>query len=849
MIRFGFRLPIIIALGWVIAEPTPAAERTESAIHFNRDIRPLLSDRCFQCHGLDEKHREAGLRLDERAAAVSELDSGEVAIVPGSVEKSELIARLITTDEDMQMPPADSGKKRLTPEEIERFRRWIDEGAEYQSHWSFTPLVRPAVPEVNDPLYSDHPIDRFVLASLEQRDITPSPEADRVTLIRRLTFDLTGLPPTQQEVQAFVDNKGEQAYEQLVDRLLASPHYGERMAMFWLDLVRYADTVGFHGDQTTTYWPYRDYVIEAFNANIPFDQFTREQLAGDLLPDATSKQKIASAYNRLGMMTAEGGAQAKEYLTIYAADRVRNLSGTWLGTTMGCAQCHDHKFDPFTTRDFYSMAAFFADIKERGVYTDTYSKGIWGEMTWMTTAEQQTQLDQFDEQIAALQKKLAEPSPELTAAQAAWEVEQSKQPTESKLPKDLQEIIRSEPSQRTEEQSQRLAEHFRQSSPLLEPTREELKKSQEAKSRLENSIPKMPRTVAVEPREIRVLPRGNWMDDSGAIVQSAVPTFLATLDTGDHRASRLDLAHWLTATENPLTSRALVNRLWERFFGEGISRSLDDLGGQGEWPSHPELIDHLAMELIHSGWDIKHLIRSMLLSRTYRQSSQPRPELAKIDPENRLLARQSRYRLNAELVRDSLLSISGLLVPTVGGPSVRPYQPAGYYSQLNFPARAYQADSDEKQYRRGLYTHWQRTFLHPMLKAFDAPSREDCTAKRPRSNTPLQALTLLNDPSFVEAARALAEKILREGGEDNVSRVNWAFRQAVSHSPESEVVHVLAEVHEKHLAYYRSNLEAAKQVSQVGNRPLPQDMDMAELAAWTSVARVLLNLHETITRY
>jgi len=774
---------------------TDTTKTDKRPILFNRDIRPLLSDRCFQCHGPAAAHREAGLRLDQRGVAVAPLESGAVAIVPGNAGQSELVVRLCEKDEQLRMPPADSGKKRFSADQVDLLRRWINQGAAYQQHWSFLPLVRPEVPEVNAPAGPLQPIDRFVRARLEAQDIEPAPTADRVTLIRRLSFDLTGLPPTPQEVRAFVDDLRPDAYPRLVDQLLSSPHYGERMAQFWLDLVRYADTVGYHGDQTTTYWPYRDYVIGAFNSNLPFDRFTREQLAGDLLPEATDQQKVAATYNRLGMMTAEGGAQPKEYLAIYAADRVANLSETWLGATLACARCHDHKFDPFTTQDFYSMGAFFADIKEQGFYGNANANGIWGAMKWLTTPEQQQRLDRLTGQIAALNKARASAGSESAA-----------------LDKQLQA---------------RKAE----------------------KAALENSIPKMPMVVAVAPRLMRILPRGNWMDDSGPVVQPAVPEFLGRLDTPGRRATRLDLARWLTSADNPLTSRALANRLWRLYFGAGICRTVDDLGAQGEWPSHPDLLDYLASTLIDSGWDIKHLIRTIVLSETYRQASQPRPELAKIDPDNRLWARQSRFRLEAEEVRDAALAASGLLVTTIGGPSVYPYQPAGYYAQLNFPVRTYHADTGDKQYRRGLYTHWQRSFLHPMLKAFDAPSREVCSASRPRSNTPLQALTLLNDPSFVEAARVLATRILHEGGAAEASRIDWACRQVTSRRPLPEIAQTLAELHARHRAFYRAHPGAARRISRAGMAPVPQDLDPADLAAWTSVARVLLNLHETITRY
>jgi hypothetical protein len=790
----------LILIGWSLSAAWSA---TREDVDFNRDIRPLLTDRCFLCHGPDETDREADLRLDLRAVAVSELDSGDTAIVPGNAAASILIERITEADEDLRMPPADSRKKPLTPAQIELFRRWIDQGAKYARHWSFTPIDRAALPAVQDQDDAELPIDRLVLAELEDRGLQPAPEADRRTLIRRLSFDLIGLPPSMDEVADFVGDQRPDAYRRLVDRLLASPHYGERMAIFWLDLVRYADSVGFHGDQELTYWPYRDYVINALNENMPFDQFTREQLAGDLLPNATRQQKIAATYNRLGMMTAEGGAQPKEYLAIYNADRIRNVAGTWLGVTIGCAQCHDHKFDPITTRDFYSLGAFFADIKEEGFYGKGYQQGMWGEMLILSTPEQEDQLESLTDQIATLEKQLVG----APAKPAADEDE------------------------------------------ALTKRRGNLAHLKKEKANLEKALTKMPASVAGEPRVMRVLPRGNWMDDSGPVVAPAVPAFLGPLETGDRRATRRDLADWLVAPTNPLTARVLANRVWRLFFGQGICRSVDDLGAQGQWPSHPKLLDWLAAELIDNRWDMKHLVRTIVLSQTYRQSSQPRPELAKVDPDNRLLARQTPLRLDSELVRDNALALSGLLVTTVGGPSAKPYQPEGYYAQLNFPTRTYHADSGPQQYRRGLYTHWQRTFLHPMLRAFDAPSREDCTAMRVRSNTPLQALTLLNDPSLVEAARVLAERIIRAGGATNADRIEWAYRLVLAQHPASDVAAVLATIHQKHLDHYRTERDAAAKLTQVGQWQKATDLDVAELAAWTSTARVLLNLHETITRY
>jgi mono/diheme cytochrome c family protein len=850
-----------------LQEPSRAAESSGAKLQFNRDIRPILAQNCFKCHGPDENEREADFRLDTQAGLFGDTSDGK-AIVAGKPESSVLVRRITSKDADVRMPPADSGKK-LTDDEIARIERWIHEGGEWQGHWAYIPPVRPTVPQ-NDapadaPLHND--VDRFVRAKQLELGLQPSREADRVTLIRRLSFDLTGLPPKPEEVDAFLNDASADAYERLADRLISSSHFGERMAVWWLDLVRFADTIGYHSDNPRNVTPYRDYVIESFNVNKPFDQFTVEQLAGDLIPMAAREAKIGSGYNRLLMTTEEGGAQPKEYAAKYMADRVRNVSAVWLGATMGCAECHDHKFDPFSTKDFYSLAAFFADVQEAAV-----GKREPGML--LSTPDQETQLNQFDERIAKLKQTLSSSTPELAAAQAEWEravreLHTAEKPVEDtskeqpkpkrnrkntqqqdryEPPKEIVEIVLLDIAKRTSEQQTKLAAHYRTVALLLDPVRADLAAVEKQRKDLEDSIPKTLVSMAESPRTIRVLPRGNWLSDSGQEMPPAVPHFLKQLDVQDRRATRLDLARWLVARDNPLVARVFVNRLWMLLFGQGISRSMEDFGAQGEWPTNPELLDWLAVDFIDSGWDVKRLVRQIVTSHTYRQTSVPTKELRERDPTNRYFARQGRFRLDAEFVRDNALSISGLLVTRIGGESAKPYQPEGYWDFLNFPKRTWQHDAGENQYRRGLYTHWQRTFLHPSLLAFDAPTREECTAERVRSNVPQQALVLLNDSTYAEAARVFAERVLREGGATAEDQLRFAFRRALCRSPQTAEQQTLLALLEKHRAEYAADRSAAEKVISAGLAPVPKDLDAAELAAWTSVTRAILNLHETITR-
>jgi hypothetical protein len=792
-----------LALGTALFIVTLVAATTahaEQHIDFNRDIRPILSNHCFACHGPDAAAREADLRLDLEAEATADR-GGYAAIAPGSVDESELIRRITTEDESERMP-ADTGKP-LKPAEVELLQRWIANGAKWSLPWTYVDPAEHPIPEVDDSTWPRNKVDNFILSRLESEGLRPSQDCDKTTLVRRLYFDLLGLPPTPQEVDQFVADKNPEAYDRLVDRLLASPHFGERLAMYWLDLVRYADTVGYHGDQAHHISPYRDWVINAFNANMRFDQFTREQLAGDLLPNSTIDQKIASGYNRVLQTSHEGGVQPKEYLAIYAADHVRNLSAVWMGATMGCAQCHDHKFDPYTTRDFYSMAAFFADIDEAQHLTKAFD---------ISPTPRYPELEVLTPEEEASVKTLADQSRQIES-----QIADAKAANVDAKTKNLEaQLI-------------------------------------ELKSKLDHIHAKARRTmitVAIEPSVTRILPRGNWMDDSGEIVEPAVPAFLGKLDAQNGRATRLDLANWLVDSDagaGGLTPRVMVNRFWYLAFGRGIAGKLDDLGGQGEPPDHPELLDYLAIEFVNSGWDVKHLMKLIVTSRTYRQSSLSTPETREKDPLNRLVARQSSLRVPAETVRDTILKVSGLLVPTIGGPSVRPYQPAGYYQHLNFPLREYVADTDDRQWRRGVYMHWQRQYLHPALKAFDAPSREECTAERPRSCIAPAALVMLNDPSFVEAARVFATRILQEGGHTTADRLNFAFRQATSRTPDDSERQLLEDLLQRSHKYYEQNDEADELLN-VGIAKLPTDVDKRELAAWTLVARAILNSGEVITR-
>jgi len=825
----------------------PAPAPTAGKVAFNRDIRPILSDNCFACHGPDKNKRVAGFRLDVREEAI-----GRSVIVPGKPERSKLIARVMATGAQVMPPP--SFHKVLTVEQKSLLKRWIAQGAVYEGHWSYVPPQRPAVPKLTDPRYPVvNAIDALVRARLKGKGLLPSPEADRRTLIRRLSFDLLGLPPTPEEVTAFVNDRSPMAYDRLVDRLLASPQYGERMALGWLDVVRYADTIGYHSDTPRNVWPYRDWVIQSFNENKPFDRFTVEQLAGDLLPEASQSTRVGSAFNRLLLTTEEGGAQAKDYEARMLTDRVRAVGAAWLGQTTGCAQCHDHKFDPISSRDFYTLGAFFADIQEPII-------GHPEEGMLVTTPEQQQKLAKLDTELATARGVL----PKLKAAQPQWEADVAAQSyalpevaADSKAPepdknraRQVVAALKKPAATRSPAELGSIEAYFRtRGAHGFKAEVDVLARAEAARNNYYNALPKCLTSISTpNKRTVRILPRGNWQNETGEVVKAALPHFLPQPKIEGREPTRLDLAQWLISRENPLTARTVMNRTWKQFFGTGLSKVLDDLGAQGEPPVNPALLDWLACEFMDRGWDMKHMVRTIVTSATYRQVSTARPDLVAADPYNRELARQSAFRLDAELVRDNALAVSGLLVPKIGGPSVKPYQPAGYWENLNFPVRDYIPDPGENQYRRGLYTWWQRSFMHPSLLAFDAPSREECTAERTRSNIPQQALVLLNDPTYVEAARAFAARILREATGTPDERVTWAWQRALQRNPRPAEAKTIRTLLDDQLRAYRADPKAAAELLKTGFAPIPEGLDHAELAAWTHVSRVLLNLHETITR-
>jgi len=901
-----------------------------------------------------------------------------------------------------------------------------------RTHWSFAPIRVPAGP-IGDAPTTTAAIDAAIDGALAARGVPAAPPADRATLLRRLAFDLTGLPPSPDEVAAFCADAAPDAYERAVERLLQSPHYGERMAVFWLDLVRYADTVGYHGDQPVSVSPFRDWVIEAFRVDLPFDRFTIEQLAGDLLPEPTRSQQVASGYQRLGMMSAEGGLQPKEYLAKYLAERVRNVAGAWLGVTLGCAECHDHKYDPFTARDFYRFAAHFADLDERGLY----SGDDWGPKIPVPTAAQERARGDLTRAIDEVRAELAAETPERAAARAAWEaalpawralaatttsarsgsalrpradgallasgdvpaqdaytlafaelpaattalrldvlpddalpqrgpgragngnfvvsevrvavvaaddsatdvplraatasyeqtgaaggnpygkwavaaaidgdqkgatwgwaiMEQAGRanfavfelatpltlPAGAQLrvtiaqehaspahvlgcfrlaatahagslaaadqpPPDVATAQATPASARSDAAKAVVAAHYRSVDPSLAPARARLAELDAQLRTLDAAIPSTLVARAVTPRPVRVLRRGDWMDERGELVAPATPAVFGPAPAAEApRAGRRDLARWLVADDNPLVARAFVNRVWALLFGAGLSRRLDDLGAQGEAPSHPELLDRLAHDFRAHGWSVRGLVRAIVQSRAYQRASVVDNAQRARDPDNRWLARQGRFRLDAEFVRDNALAVSGLLVRDVGGRSVFPYQPKGYWAFLNFPTREWRDSEGSQLHRRGLYTHWQRQYVHPSLLAFDAPSREECTAQRPRSNTPLQALALLNDPTYVEAARAFAARLLQAPGDDR-ARAALALQAATGRPALADELTALVELLTAHRAHFAADRAAADALLAVGSAPRPADVEPAELAAWTSVARVVLNLHETITR-
>jgi len=970
---------------------SPAGAR---AIDFNRDIRPILSDNCFACHGPDKKTRKAGLRLDLRENATARLESGGQAVVPHDVARSHLMKVVSDANDDERMPPKESGK-RLTQEQIRLLRDWIAQGAEFKAHWAYVTPERPALPGVKNKNWSRNEIDRFILARLEKEGLNPSIETEKHTLIRRVTFDLIGLPPTVSELNAFLADNSSTAYEKVVDRLLSSPAFGEKLALQWLDLARYADSDGYHDDTSRSMSQYRDYVIRSFNENKPFDQFTIEQLAGDLLPNATLDQKLASAFHRNGPTTSEGGADAKEAAARYAVDRVNTTATTWMGVTFQCAECHDHKYDPFTTREFYQLFAFFNQVPE-----DPLERALHVAPLIVTpTSEQQAKLEELTAQRAKAEAELTAaleaPDAELDAAQTDWATKlvavdrrlelgpwqlagpfaatnrsaayetafapelagssnavpwqplpdwqsvstnrapaglgavylsrslqvsvatnftlhlgsddnlkvwlngvlvhanpgsrevasnQDKIPLKV-LPGNHQLVIKLAnrkdgsrlyfstdekegdprylearriavlpPGERAEQDRAKLRRYYRQTeSTRTKEVTQRLADAKKAWDEFERSIPRL-RVMADVPerRPTYILVRGDYRNQ-GEEVSPGVPAVLGGRLPEDMKADRLALARWLTQPQHPLTSRVMVNRLWQMVFGIGLVKTAEEFGSQGEPPSHPELLDWLAVEFVESGWNVRHLLKRIVTSATYRQSSKLPPELAVRDPENRLLARGPRFRLPAEVLRDNALAVSGLLDRgrAVGGTSVKPYQPGDLWREFSYgdsADKSYVRDKGTDLYRRSLYTFWKRSVLYPAYALFDAPNREVCTARRPVTNTPLQAYVLLNDETFVEAARALAQKVTSEAPSHFEDQLRHAFRLALARPPSRPEARAMESLHREMLAEYQAKPEAAEKLLSVGDAPRTAGADPVRLAAWTCVANAILNFDETITK-
>ena len=1005
-----------------------------ATVEFNRDIRPIFSDRCFTCHGPDASNRTTKLRLDTERGARIESASGRKIIVPGDPSRSELYLRVSSGDPARRMPPAYAGHAGLTRAETERIETWIEQGAEWSGHWAFIPPKRPEPPAVRQADWVRNPMDAFVLKRLENEGLSPSPQAARETLIRRLSLDLTGIPPSLEEIDAFLADQSPRAYEKAVDRLLASPRYGERMAARWLDAARYADTNGYQTDAERYMWRWRDWVIDAFNANKPFDEFTVEQLAGDMLPNASLDQIVATGFNRNHRGNGEGGIVDAEYAVEYVVDRVDTTSTVWLGVTMGCARCHDHKYDPFTQKEFYGMFAYFNNVPEKG---KAFKYGNSPPFVQAPTAEQQEKLAAMSAEIDALKRRRAALLDKGRRARRNWERRAAAAPADrpldwpldwtdargrvAALPDDADKsfdgkravelgdvadfsfydrftasawirpaaadgaivsrtgdvsaeedtqsnpgwgfylndgrlqvnlinrwlddclridseprvaldqwrhvaftydgsrlasgvriyidgkpaakrIVRDEMNQEIKSkeplrvgrglglgfqgQLDRVSVWSRALTPeeiAVEAVREridrlaaapkpqrspaaqrkldqayanrfgpaeitsltaKIRDLEDERQRFSDSIP----TVMVM-RERRI-PRKTYRLDRGAYdapAEEVQPGMPAALSRESPR-NRLEFARWVASRGNPLTARVTVNRFWQMLFGAGIVRTVEDFGSQGEWPTHPRLLDWLAVEFMESGWDVKHVLKTIVSSAVYRQSSRAAPEAVERDPENRLLARGPRFRLPAEAVRDQALAVSGLLVEKIGGPSVKPYQPPGLWSDLA-GAKDYPMDQGENLYRRGLYTFWKRAVPPPSMMNFDSAGREACTVRAVRTNTPLQALNLMNDFAFVEAARALAARAMREAADASPeTRLSHAFRLAAARRPNPRELAVLAAGFRRRLARFERDPAAAEALLSQGGRPADAPFPQAEWAAYAVTAGLILNLDETITK-
>ena len=823
---------------WIVAGATIALGQnppsTPATIRFSREILPLLSDSCFACHGPDEKARKGGLRLDTLTGARGSGKSGKIAVNAGSPDQSEILRRILSSDPDEVMPPPESGKS-LKPEQIALVRRWIEQGAPWGRHWAFEAPQRPTIPVVPG---VSNPIDALVRSTLASDGLQPAPEAARSTLIRRWSLDLTGLPPTPAEVDAFEADPSPQANERQVDRLLASPRFGERMAWEWMEAARYADSNGYQGDGERTMWPWRDWVTDAFNRNLPYDQFTLWQIAGDRLPGATEEQRLATGFLRNHAINGEGGRIAEENRIDYLFDQTETVATVWLGATFNCTRCHDHKFDPYTQKDYFGLLSFFNQTSVDGSGGNPRTPPLLPVLNRELRTrvdDAQRGLSHFIRDTEALEQKRFHP-----------EVGQSLDQTP--LAQDFsaahREHLKVAAANRDAGRLQKMTGLWRDFDPEYVAVLERQRASRIHWDNVQSQIPQvMVMNDLPKVRPTHQLVRGSY-ENLGPEVLASLPGHL----TPGHRVARpdrLELAQWLVSPTNPLPARVTVNRLWQQFFGVGLVKTTEDFGLQGERPSHPELLDWLAIEFVESGWDVKALVRSIVMSGTYRQSSQSSPENRERDPENRRLSRGPRFRMSSPMIRDMALASAGLLTERLGGTAVNPYQPPGVWEETTFGNKRYTQDHGEALYRRSLYVFWRR-IIGPTL-FFDVANRQTCTVKTPRTNVPLHALLTLNDTGYVEAARVLAQQVLASESRDS-ERLVQIFQKILGRRPRPAESQILLEGLQRHRATYAHQPELATQWIRTGEHPTPSSLNPVELAAWTVTASTVLNLDEALTK-
>ena len=793
-------------------------------IDFARDIRPILSDNCYFCHGPDEEAREADLRLDTKDGLFRTSD-GNTVIAPGKVNESELVRRVTIDDPDLRMPPPDA-KRSLSPQQIELLTKWVAGGAVWKGHWSFQPIIQPQVPE------GVSAIDYFVRKRLEQEGLKPSPEAARERQLRRVTFDLTGLPPTIEELDAYLADDSPDAFEKVVDRLLESPHYGERMAWDWLDAARYADSNGFQGDRERTMWPWRDWVIRAFNNDMPYDQFTVWQLAGDLLPKATVEQRLATGFNRNHMINGEGGRIAEENRVEYVFDQMKTMGTVWLNLTLQCYHYHDHKFDPIKRREYYELFAFFNQTPVTGGGGDPQMPPNLA----FGSPQQEAERERLQRETDNARVLVETAEKDLTA--------QLSQPEQDEAAKKLRDILAKPVLNRSNDEFAALEKFGDEQAPEYA----KLVRSFRAKRKQrDDQFRSLPRVMVMQDMDKRrktfMLTKGLYNQPTEEVT-AGTPAIFPPLPS-DMPKNRLALAKWLVAPANPLTARVTVNRYWQMFFGTGLVKTTDDFGAQGERPSHPELLDWLAAEFMRTGWDVKQLHKTIVMSATYRQTAKASREAIARDPENRLLSRGPRFRMPSWMLRDHALAASGLLVAKLGGPPVNPYQPQGVWAEATFGKKKYSPGQGEDIYRRSLYTFWRRIVGPTMF--FDESKRQTCEVRPGRTNTPLHALTTMNDITYIEAARALAQRVLKVFDQDPIC-IETAFRLATSRKPTDAERNILLGRLDQLKAQYSAAPEEAQRLLAVGESPRDEDLDAVEHAAYTGLCSLILNLDEALTK-